>query len=512
MQQAAAARALSQLSGSAGDAGCTAIAAAGGVAVLVQALRRGSSAAVQQHALTALYHLAQASIEQRDAVAATGVIPALVQLLAQHGAVGEAAVTLLYALTTDDGAKERCAAIAAAGGIPALVSVLQSGTAGARSSAAVALGNMGCEASGLSAPIVAAGAVAPLVALLTHGNDTQQADAAAAIANLCAAAEGRAAAMEAGALQPLAELLRSSDIISQQQAVWAVQNLLYNEPLAQQAFLKQPGALNSLIGLLSSGGGGSMSSRAAHSYSSAVGEVQASACGALHNLACGGAQACERLLAAGAAQPLLQLMVCDSSECAVDSALATVKHWLRVPAHRPVLLDAGLLPALQHVQQRSGRPDARRLASAMLSALSTSATRDSGEWAASTGGTQPSAARMAALGSTADETASRPASSADAAAASVAAAPSASAPDVPKASNHLPPPARPPAPRICAASGCGATSGQRRCGGCGTVRYCSAACSKAHWRAHKAECRRLQAQQASAAAAAAAAGRQEQDA
>ena len=34
----------------------------------------------------------------------------------------------------------------------------------------------------------------------------------------------------------------------------------------------------------------------------------------------------------------------------------------------------------------------------------------------------------------------------------------------------------------------------RRCGGCGAVRYCIEACSRAHWRAHRAVCRRLQAQ------------------
>ena len=52
--------------------------------------------------------------------------------------------------------------------------------------------------------------------------------------------------------------------------------------------------------------------------------------------------------------------------------------------------------------------------------------------------------------------------------------------------------------RTCAAPDCGATQGLRRCGGCGSVFYCSAACSRAHWRAHRAECRRLQAAQAAA--------------
>ncbi len=59
-------------------------------------------------------------------------------------------------------------------------------------------------------------------------------------------------------------------------------------------------------------------------------------------------------------------------------------------------------------------------------------------------------------------------------------------------------------PRICAAPGCGAMSGLKGCGGCGSVRYCSENCSRAHWREHRAECRRLQAERAAAGDAAAA--------
>ena len=55
------------------------------------------------------------------------------------------------------------------------------------------------------------------------------------------------------------------------------------------------------------------------------------------------------------------------------------------------------------------------------------------------------------------------------------------------------------APKACAAEGGGATRGLHRCGGCGKVRYCSKACSRAHWRTHKAECRRLQAERAGGA-------------
>ena len=59
------------------------------------------------------------------------------------------------------------------------------------------------------------------------------------------------------------------------------------------------------------------------------------------------------------------------------------------------------------------------------------------------------------------------------------------------------PPSRPR--RTCANSGCGAARGLRLCGGCGTVRYCSEACSRADWCEHRAECRRLQAEKAAAA-------------
>ena len=65
------------------------------------------------------------------------------------------------------------------------------------------------------------------------------------------------------------------------------------------------------------------------------------------------------------------------------------------------------------------------------------------------------------------------------------------------------PPSRPATrpPCVCAAPGCGGICALRLCGGCGTVRYRSEACSRAHWREHRAECRRLQAEQAAAAAA-----------
>lgn len=58
---------------------------------------------------------------------------------------------------------------------------------------------------------------------------------------------------------------------------------------------------------------------------------------------------------------------------------------------------------------------------------------------------------------------------------------------------------------LCATPGCGNARGLRLCSGCGTVRYCSEACSKAHWRQHRQECRRIQAERAAASGAAASA-------
>ncbi len=137
VQQAAAARALSELAGKGAD-GCSAIAAAGGISVLAEALR-SSTAAVQQHAAMALMQLPFSSAEQRAAVAASGVIKTMAQLMQQPGAVGEAAAGTMCCLLADMEAAQPCAAFIAAGGLPALVSVLKHGTPGAQHSAALAM-------------------------------------------------------------------------------------------------------------------------------------------------------------------------------------------------------------------------------------------------------------------------------------------------------------------------------------------------------------------------------------
>jgi hypothetical protein len=46
----------------------------------------------------------------------------------------------------------------------------------------------------------------------------------------------------------------------------------------------------------------------------------------------------------------------------------------------------------------------------------------------------------------------------------------------------------------CSSPGCGG-AGIKKCTGCKQARYCGAPCQLAHWKTHKAECKRLSAEQ-----------------
>ena len=77
---------------------------------------------------------------------------------------------------------------------------------------------------------------------------------------------------------------------------------------------------------------------------------------------------------------------------------------------------------------------------------------------------------------------------------------SAAAPQTPAPPPTVAPPPPPPrARRTCAAEGCTATRGLRRCGGCRAVKYCSLECAQRSWTAHRPECRRLKAEREAAA-------------
>ena len=261
-------------------------------------------------------------------------------------------------------------------------------------------------------------------------------------------------------------------------AAWALGNILRQHSSAVQTLLAQHGVFASLVGMLGGGGSGPGSSNQEHSNgrgntaesSSAVNDMKHAAF-VLGQLAETGDKACSTAVAAGAVPPLVKLLASED-EGTMDCTVLALHALSSCAASRPALLEAGVVPPLQQARQRSTNKGVQAAAE-RLEQLLTAATSSAVEAAA-------------AAGAATDQTAA-------------AAAPPATAPAAP-----LAPPTRPPAPRICAAPGCGAARGLKCCGGCGTVRYCSYACCKVHWHAHKGECRRLQAERVAAAAATAA--------
>ncbi len=531
VQQAAAAKALSEIARR-GDDGCAAIAAAGGTAALAEALCSSSTAAVQQHAITALKVVSLSSAEQRAALRASGVVATMAQLLRQPGAVGEAAAGAMCCLTAKDGALEECAAFAAAGGISALIWALEHGTQAAQHAGILTMLFIANQDRCYATALAAAGAVPPLVSLLSRGDADQQRNALLALTNIALVPPGAAAAVQTGAVPALAERLCSADPGVQGQAACALENIAAH---SGSAILEHPEALGTLVSLLggSQGTSGSSSNSAQGRRSEDSGSGSSSGCssssnwvlslagsdsitfcrpvvsvvkhaaGALHNLAGTGRQACLAVLAAGAVPPLVHLLHCQHDQDALQYAVGALENLLRFTDCRSQLPAALAVAALQHIQQGSTRQEVREMAGVLLQQLTDPVEAVGGAMSAS------QQAAIASDAAAADEVAAAPAAAAAGAASAAAEAETAALPPVPSTVPAAPPPvpsSRPPAPRICAAPGCGTTNGLRRCGGCGTVRYCSEACCKAHWQAHKAECRRLQAERARAGAAAPDAG------
>ena len=171
---------------------------------------------------------------------------------------------------------------------------------------------------------------------------------------------------------------------------------------------------------------------------------------ALANLAAAGGQEHRQAVAAAGAIPSLVRCLQADDAAAEDAARALAVLAAHSPEHALAVEAAGAVPMLRRLDETSRDEDSERYAGVALRAITSAQAQQ----------TAPGAAQPPPAATT---------------------------------------PARPAAARVCAAHGCGATSGLRRCGACRTVRYCSEACSHSHWRQHKAECRRLQAARAQAA-------------
>ena len=299
--------------------------------------------------------------------------------------------------------------------------------------------------------VVAAGVLPALPALLC-GSDAEAQYNACLVAHNVGAPGGEArhseALVAAGVVPGLAGLLSSTDARAPPLAAEALRRVARGGGAAAAAAILQPPVARALVQALGS-------SRA---------NVRVPAAASLASLLPADAgPADERVAAVAAAGAITGLVRCcqlasDGSDDPLSAVLALHLLCRSSPAHARAAGAAGAAQVLQRLQTRAGIPaDVRDLiAGTALGVLEARA-----------GDSPPS---------------SQPAQ------------PTAGQPPGAAAARRLP-----PAPRVCAAPGCGATSGLRRCGGCAAVRYCSEACSHAHWRAHRAECRRQQSERAAAA-------------
>ena len=207
------------------------------------------------------------------------------------------------------------------------------------------------------------------------------------------------------------------------------------------------------------------------------------------NLAAGSPAGRAALVAAGVIPPLVQMLADDAMRLMAAAALANLAASPDLE-HRQAVVVAGAIPSLVRCLQAN---DAAALC--IVHALWTMAAGSPDHaLAVEAAGAVPILQSL--LETSRSEDIKRFASYALHAITSAAAqaqqpAPAASPP--PPAATS----AGPAAARVCA--GCGTTRGLRLCAACRTVRYCSEACSYSHWRQHRAECRRLQAEQAQAA-------------
>ena len=434
-------------------------------------LLRGSPE-LQRAAVGALCDLSATS--DRACEAAVPAIPQLVAVLSRGSelAARRAALTLSNIITFGP----QCgASVVEAGGPAALIRLsARSSSAAARAAACAALNNLSKHAADAKSDLMAAGILPAFVSVLQQSDRLIASDSSRTVAhnalkhaahgihNLCLegtqalkpSAAAAAAAAAAGAAAALVHVLHSC----QDEGVRGSVALA----LGCMAGSRDPGACSSIA---AAGGIEALGERVCSVRSSP--KVLAEAMRALALLLHVEQARCDALAAMPGLFPRLAELLRHGAGAdgrVQPFACELVRVVAACELARDGLLAAGVEQALQLLAGSPGLP-AAPAASDALRRLTRPPVQPAGE-------RQSSAA--AAAGSSA--------------------APAAVA--VPAAAQPQPP--RPP--RVCAAPGCGATRGLRFCGGCATVRYCSEACSRAHWKAHRAECRRLQAEQAVAAA------------
>lgn len=194
----------------------------------------------------------------RAAIIAAGALPPLVLMLNTNVIeLQEEAAGALQSLAAYDQSQP---AILAAGALGPLIELLSCSTAQGKLRAA---GTIGFLAVYLPKAEVT-GFLPALVAMLSSGTDAVSGEAADAIRKICTTCPKRAAVMEAGALEPLLELLRNSSLIGRAQAAGALGNLVtegydFEATGEPPPFFAKPvvdaGAVPGLVALLTGGVG-----------------------------------------------------------------------------------------------------------------------------------------------------------------------------------------------------------------------------------------------------------------
>ena len=499
------------------------------VAALVRGLRSRRRLAQRQAAvgIELLAEAADCDSAACDKIVAAGCVPLLAELLhSDSAALQEPAVSALMHLTL----KNQQACAQCAGAVPALVAVLRSGAGEAAGCAAQALGNLAAKSEERCAAILAAGGHTALLQLCTSGSAA--APAMGTLFVLAADKRAKAALLDASPFPALVSVLRqaensSGDIAGNGAALLAANTIRKlccgtdDQPAGQcdaaaaaaAASAGAPAALLHVLRICATAGvqfeaaralaclcsSGDASTQAAVAGASTLAarlgadgygeDVQVNALRALSALVAGSV-ACSTAVEAvpGALSKLVQLLGGAAGSDAQSAAAIILVSLARAGKQAAAAIVAagvgrGLAAALSTPAAADGlQRDAASLAKSLAAQGQAAALLTAGVeqllqplLASSDRETQQAAAAaLGSLGSPASEQAQRPR-------------------------------------RTCDAPGCDATSGLRRCGGCGTVRYCGEACCRAHWKAHRGECRRLQAERAAAAAATVAAAEARQE-
>ena len=386
------------------------------VAGLVRRLR-SSRRTEQLQAAKALAEQALGNAERCQAILVAGGVASLIEALQSNTAALQAAAAWALAKLAHSGGVAAAAANAGAGAIPIAVNLLSSRNDVVTSSAAALLGILTMCGDEHQQPIVAAGALPALVTLLDDRSrsDEMRKAAASALCNLAGGSDDtRHAIVAAGAPAPLVSALGIDCAF--EAAAAALGNLARTPQLV--AGIAEVGAIPRLVAALQR-----------HSLDN---EDRATAAYALNGLARGSPQRSAVIVAAGGAATLVQLL--QSADNGDAKSRATIAlHTLctsgqagAVAAADPANAAAPAFECMRRSDLSRWYPNAQAAQEHFHAALQHLATA-------------PAAA--------------------------------ATPPEpVPAAS-----PAKPPAPRVCANSACGATTGKlRRCGGCAAVRYCSA--------------------------------------